>query len=519
MNIGLHLKRGAMWYPDRIALADKNARLTYVDVYRRVNRLSNALLGLGLEKGDRVAMLSKNRYQLVEALFAGPSAGLVNVPLNARLSVSELVHMLNNSEASALILGPEFVKDIAEARPCIETVEHFIAISDAPADMLDYEDLLARASETDPPAQAGLDDLATLNYTSGTSGVLKAAMLSHRARLCMGRKFLVVPDSDIDRDTVMCHVGPVTHASGGMIQPTWWRGGCNLILEGFDLELLFRTIEQERVTHLFAVPTMINFMMAWPERTKYDISSIRTIVYGASPMPVERIKEALDIFGPVLIQGYGQTETASGFTFLNKEDHLFEGDPLRTKRLASAGRPSTEVDVQIVDEEGRELGVGEIGEIIERGDDSMMGYWKDPDLTAETLRNGWVFTRDMGYMDEGGYIFIVDRKSDMIISGGFNIYPTEVENALYQHPAVFDAAVIAVPDDQWGEAVKAVVVLRPDVTATEAEIIEHCKNNLASFKKPKSVDFVRELPRNPYGKLLRRLLKEPYWQDKDRRVH
>jgi acyl-CoA synthetase (AMP-forming)/AMP-acid ligase II len=236
-------------------------------------------------------------------------------------------------------------------------------------------------------------------------------------------------------------------------------------------------------------------------------------------MPVARVKEAVKIFGPVLIQNYGCHEASALITYLSKEDHVFEGDPRRTKRLASAGVPSMESDVRVVNEKGQDVKPGEVGEIIERGDDTMIGYWRDPELTAETIIDGWLHTRDMATVDEDGYIYIVDRKSDMIISGGFNIYPFEVEEVLYRHAAVFEAAVISVPDDQWGEAVKAVVVLKKGAVASEEELIEHCKQHLATYKKPKSVDFVTELPKNAYGKVMRRVLRERYWYGQERMVH
>lgn len=519
MNLGTYLTRSALCFADRIAIIHEGDRFTFRQVNERVNRLAGTFLGLGLRKGDRVALLSANRHQLVEADYACYKTGLVRVPLNARLSMPELIHMLNNSESHVLVLGPEFIEAIDRVRAEIPSVRHYIALSRTPRTMLDYETLLQDRFPGEPQVEVGMDDLCSLNYTSGTTGTLKAAMMSHRNRICQAKKFLLIPDVDIQKDSVMCHVGPITHATGGMILPFMIRGACNLILRGFDAKLLLETIEKQKVTHLFTVPTMLNFLMAYPDLKKYDLNSIRMIMYGASPMPVERIKQALEIFGPVLIQGYGQTETTSGFTFLSKEDHLFQGNPKKLKRLASAGLPSPECEVKVVNEKGEDVKPGEVGEIIERGDDSMLGYWRDPELTAETLKDGWVYTRDMATVDEDGYIYIVDRKSDMIISGGFNIYPTEVENALHMHPAVFEAAAIAVPDEKWGESVKAVIVLRPGMKATEEEIIEHCKQNLASFKKPKSVDFIKELPKNPYGKVLRRKLREQYWTGQDRMVH
>jgi acyl-CoA synthetase (AMP-forming)/AMP-acid ligase II len=519
MNLGIYLTRSALWFADRIAIIHEDERFTFRQVNERTNRLAQAFLGLGLQKGDRVALLSANCHQLVEADYACYKTGLVRVPLNARLYMPELIHMLNNSESTVLILGSEYIEGIDRVRLEIPAVRHYIALSQTPRSMMDYESLLRSHLSEEPEIEVGLDDLCSLNYTSGTTGKLKAAMMSHRNRICQGKKFLLIPDSAIQKDSVMCHVGPVTHASGGMILPFIIRGGCNLILRGFEVKGLLETIEKEKVTHLFMVPTMINFLMAYPDLKKYNLSSLQMIIYGASPMPIQRIKQALEVFGPILVQGYGQTETTSGFTFLCKDDHLITGDAKKQKRLASAGLPSPECEVRVIDEKGRDVKPGEVGEIIERGDDSMLGYWRDPELTAETLKDGWVYTRDMATVDEDGYIYIVDRKSDMIISGGFNIYPTEVENALHTHPAVFEATAIAVPDEQWGESVKAVVVLRPGMKATEEEIIEHCKQNLASFKKPKSVEFVKELPKNPYGKVLRRKLREQYWRGQDRMVH
>ncbi len=519
MDMGMHLRRSAVWYAGRTAVVYKGNRFTYRELNQRVNSLANRLISLGVKKGDRVAYLSPNCHQLIEAAYAAYKAGMVEVPLNFRLSMGELVHMLNNSESSVLILGEEFIAGIEAARPQIQTVKHYISLTKTPPSMLDYETLVGEGSPSEPDVEIAPDDIASLNYTSGTSGTLKAAMLSHRNRICHAKKQLLTPGMDIDENSVMCHVGPLGHASAAMILPTIWRGGCNLLLEGFDVEVLLETIEKEKVTHLMLVPTMINFMLAHPRLKECDLSSIRTIAYGASPMAVERIKEAIDIFGPVLIQVYGLTETSAQVTYLSKENHLLDDDPKKIRRLASAGIPSIECEVRIVDENGEDVGPGEVGEIIERGDDTMLGYWKDPELTARTLRNGWVHTKDMARMDEDGYVYIVDRKFDMIISGGFNIYPSEVENVLYKHPAVFEASVIGVPDDLWGESVKAVVVLKEGMTATAEELIAHCKEHLASFKKPKSVEFIKELPKNPYGKILRRKLREQYWAEQKRMVH
>jgi long-chain acyl-CoA synthetase len=520
MNPCLHLMRAAMWYPERIAVVDvrEDTRLTFKELNGRVNRLANAFSSLGLKKGDRVASLSPNRSQLVEIIFACHKIGLIGVPLNARLSMVELVYLMNNSESSVLILGPEYIEEIEKLRSEIKTVKHYIAISHPTPSMIDYEDLIRSASADDPKIEVDLDDIAELKYTSGTTGRLKAAMVSYRNRLCQGRKVLL-RDPNISKDSAMCHVAPITHASGILLPGFMMKGARNVLLPGFDIPLLLKTIEKERITYLLAVPTMLNFLMAYPDLKKYDLSSIKTIVYSGSPMPVERIKQALKIFGPVLMQTYGLTEASGVLTYLSQEDHLFEGDPKKLKRLASAGRPGFENDVRVVNEKGEDVKPGEVGEVIERGDDVMLGYWKDPELTAQTLRNGWLYTKDMATVDEDGYIYLVDRKGDMIISGGFNIYPSEVEGVLSGHPAVFESAVIGVPDEQWGESVKAVVVLREGMTASEEDLINHCRQHLSSYKKPKSVDFVKELPKNVMGKVFKGKLKEKYWAGQAKMIH
>lgn len=519
MNMGVYLRRSATCFADRVAVADQGKRFTYRELNERTNSLANSLASLGVRKGDRVALLSPNRHQIIETSYACFKHGFIKVPLNYRLSVSELIYMLNNSESKVLILGEEFIADIEEFRQEIKTVEHFIAMTGAPPSMLDYETLLSEGSPSEPDVEVDSNDIASLNYTSGTSGILKAAMLSHKNRICQSKKVLLAPGTDVDADSVMCHVSPMTHASSMMILPIFWRGGCNLLLKNFDVDVLLQTIEKESVTHLLLVPTMINMILVHPSLRKYDLSSLKTLVYSASPIPVERLKEALDVFGPILIQLYGLTETSATVTCLSKADHVLDGDPKKLKRLASAGTIQIENEVRIVNEQGEDVKIGEVGEIVERGDDTMLGYWKDPELTKKTLRNGWVHTKDMARMDEDGYVYIVDRKFDMIISGGFNIYPAEVENALYGHPAVFEAAVIGVPDDMWGESVKAVVVLNKGMTVTEEELIEHCRSHLAHFKKPRSVDFVQEIPKNPYGKILRRVLREKYWAGQKKMVH
>ncbi|RJR49166.1 MAG: long-chain-fatty-acid--CoA ligase [Desulfobacteraceae bacterium] len=519
MNMGTQLRRAAMWYADRTAITCGNNSFTFRELNGRVNRLAQGLLGLSLRKGERVAFLSQNRHQIIEAYYACFKAGLVGVPLNARASIPEVVQLLNNSEASVLIVGEELVEQVAERQKEIMTVKHYVATSTSNETMINYETLLDNASSDEPATKVGLNDIATIDYTSGTTGGLKAAMSTHGNWISQARKQLLIPGIDLDKNSIMCHVAPLTHGTVTMVLPTLIRGGCNLIVSGFDPASLLETIEKKRVTHLMLVPTMINFLLTYPELAKFDLSSIKTIVYAASPMRVDKSMQAIKVFGPVLIQCYGLHESSGTLTYLPKEDHIHDGDENKIKKLSSAGIPIMESDVRVVDENGKDVKPGEIGEIVERGEDTMAGYWHDPELTAATIVDGWLHTRDMATVDEDGYIYIVDRKSDMIISGGFNIYPFEVEEVLCRHPDVVDAAVIGVPDDKWGEAVKAIVVLKAGAQVSEDQLIELCRQKLAAYKKPRSVEFVGDLPRNPTGKVLKRVLREKYWGGQQRMVH
>jgi len=511
------LQRAVQSFPERTAILDGSRRFTYREFDERTNRLANGLASIGVKKGDRVAFLMPNCHQALETDAACYKSGFVKVPLNARLSTGELVHMMNNSGTSALVVHPNFVDGIQAGRPQIETVRHFIVTSGSAEAMTPYEDLVSGGSPQRPDVEISPEDLYGLFYTSGTTGVLKAAMITYRNYIATTR-YWVHHGLAQGNDLAVGYVAPVTHAASLLVLPTLIRGGINVLLSSFDPETLFRTVQDEKITDLFLIPVMINLLLAHPSVKKYDLSSLRNITYGAAPMAPDRIQKALEVFGPILRQGYGQTESTGLGALLSVEDHVTNGDPKKIERLASAGRPVSECEVRIIDEEGKEVAAGEVGEIILRGDSVMAGYWNAAELSASTLEGGWLHTRDMGRLDEDGYLFLVDRKSDMVISGGFNIYPNEVENVLVSHPAVFDAAIVGVPDELWGEAVKAVVVLREGAKATEEELIEYCRQQLASYKKPKSVDFVRELPRNPYGKLLRRLVREPYWVGRERRV-
>jgi acyl-CoA synthetase (AMP-forming)/AMP-acid ligase II len=519
MHVGHFLTRAALRYPDRPAWIQGDLMITYRKAEARVNRLAHALLSLGGQPGDRVAMLLPNCYQGLETLLAPMKAGMAVVPMNIRLHPNEHEYMLNDSGAVALVYGEEFRELLARIRGNLTSVKHFVCVGRGTPGDLGYEQALDGQRDTPPHPAIEPDDLAWIFYTSGTTGRPKGAMLTHRNLITMAEQFLLDINPALP-DDVLLHAAPITHGSGLSIFHHIARGAASAFpaTRTFDPPRIFEAIQRYRATTMFLVPTMINVLLASPDRGKYDLSSLHTIFYGGAPMYVEQLREAVRTFGPIFVQLFGQGEAPMTCTSLPKAEHLVDDDPVKLKRLASAGREVTGIRVRIVNDEEREVPVGQMGEIVVRGDLVMKGYWNKPEATAETLRGGWLHTGDIGYLDEDGYLYITDRKKDMIISGGSNIYPREIEEVVCQHPAVFEVAAIGVPDEKWGETVKALVVLHEGERATEAEIIEHCKRHLASYKKPQSVEFLPALPKNAYGKVLKRELRDRYWAGRQRKV-
>ncbi|WP_025109777.1 AMP-binding protein [Pseudomonas sp. H1h] len=513
MNLGKLLSRSARYWPVHEAVVDSRQRITYAQLEARTNRLASGLLNLGLEPGAHVAILAMNRVELVEAEVAFYKAAMVKVPINARLSPEEIVSVLNDSRSVAVITGSAAAKALGANRGALPHLKWIIVLAEEGGD-IPYREVLDMGEERELNSDPHDDQLAVLHYTSGSSGVLKAAMLTFGNRKALVRKSLVSPVRGAGPDDVMAHVGPITHASGMQIMPLLAVGACNLLIERYDDELLLRTIEQERVTRLFLVPAMVNRLVNVQGVERFDLSSLRLVMYGAAPMAPTLVTRAIEVFGPILAQGYGAGETCSLVTVLTELDHLEKDGRL----LASCGRCYFETDLRVVNEQFEDIQPGEIGEIVVKGDDIMTGYWQAPELTAEVMKDGYYLTGDLATVDERGYVFIVDRKKEMIISGGFNIYPTEVEQVLYSLPQVFEAAVVGVPDEQWGEAIKAVVVLKPGASLDEAQVIEYCGQHLAGFKKPRSVDFIDELPKNPNGKIVRRLVRDGYWKNSQRKI-
>ena len=518
MNLGRIPAKVASTTPHREALVDvpNDRRMTFGELDERVRRLANALCDdLRLEKGDRVAILSRNCIQYMEVFFAAARCGLIALPLNWRLSEPELARLLDDGTPAVLVYSEEYA-DTAESLRASVGIDHWLMFSDAGPSP--YETLLADASIEEPSAAqfvTGSDPVLIL-YTGGTTGQSKGALHSHHS-LFMGMLNQTVAERILPTDVYML-TGQMFHIPVALAM-NYMAHGCPVVLINFDAKLALEVIQRERVSAFLGITTMINWMMAVEGFENYDLSSLRNFQYGGGPMPRSVVEAALKAFPCTMIQGYGQTEGMT-MTFLSQEDHARAVRGEHAERLSSCGRAGFVTEVSLVDSEGRPVPKdGKTpGEIVIRSEANMLGYWQRPDLTSQTIRDGWMWTGDIALWDEEGYIFIVDRAKDMIISGGENIFSTQVEAAIHHHPAVLESAVFGVPDETWGEAVKAVVVLKPGCQATAEDIIAEASKHLASYQKPKSVDFVDALPKAPTGKILKRELRDPYWQSQERKV-
>ncbi len=516
MSFPAFLRRAARFWGDSIAVRCGNRTLSYRTLDERSTRLANALCGLGLVKGDRVAIQARNCAELVEIECALYKAGLVKAAMNARFTAAEVSDLVQSATPRVLITGPGFTHYHART-PGFGSIESFIAIGGSADGYADYEALLASSSTMTLDVRMRAEDLAVLHFSSGSTGKVKAAMQSYGNRMAAFRKVLLT-DGDVRHGDRIALLGPVTHASGMLVQPNLFRGAELVLFERFEQAEFLDAVGRYGISHAMMVPAMINMLLADPGLDRANLSSLRALSYGAAPMAPARIREAWERIGPILAQGYGASESTSGVARLSIADHA-HAIANRPERLASCGRPFAESEVRVVDEAGNDVSGDAIGEIIIRGEDVFQGYWGEPALTAEAVVDGWLRTGDLARVDEEGYLYLVDRKKDMIISGGFNVYPTEVEAALYRHPGIFEVCVIGVPDATWGESVKAVVALKPGASTEPDELIAHCRSLIADYKAPRSVDFVAELPKNPNGKLARKLVREPYWKGVDRRVN
>jgi long-chain acyl-CoA synthetase len=506
------IHRHALLYPDQEAFVYGSQRITFSEFNARVNSLIHALQAMGAKKGDVIGILSWSCLGFVEVYGAAMKGGFIASPFNPRLKDRELEYIINYSEANSLFVGPELMEMANQLRPHLPNVKNFISLEASVPNMMYHRDLVTTYSRAEPDVQVDEDDLACIIYTSGTTGLPRGALYTQR-RFIDDSKTLVV-DMGLQPRHRRVQITPLFHIAGNThFRSSLYIGGCNIIMKFFDPAATLQIIQDERATHMDIVPTHLAAMLNVPDFNKYDISSMQFLWYGGSPMPLEVLKKGMKVFGPIVAQGYGQSETGPAISHLSREDHnVLDRPEKEQKKLTSAGRPDIGVQVRIVDEKGNDVEPGEVGEITVRSKHMMVEYWHQPEETSKTIINGWVHTGDMGYYDNEGYIYIKDRKKDMIISGGENVYPREVEEVLYQHPAVLEAAVIGIPDPYWVEKVHAVVEIRKGVSTTADEIIAFCKKRIAGYKVPKDIEFIDSLPKNPAGKILKRELREKYWK-------
>lgn len=502
-------------YPTETALVQGDLRMSYAELFGRLRATGRALLALGLKPGDRVAFALADSSTLIEVMYGALWAGLTIVPLNTRLALDDHVHMATDADVRALVFD---AANAGRGHDLVTATGVELAIATDAEAVPERGQLLSRLV-ADEPTGAGappveLDAPCWIQYTGGTTGAPKGVVHSHRTILAA--LYSCALELDVRPGEITAHVAPLTHSGLMYVLPDWMRGGTQVVLGGFDAERLLDAIERERVTSTLVVPTMLYHLLDLPGLADRDLSSLRTVTYGAAPIGPDRLAQALELLGPIFVQVYGQTEAPAQITTLSKPDHVRAlSDP---GLLRSCGRPVAIADVRCVDDALATVADGTPGEIVVRGPHVTPGYLNRPEETAAVLRDGWLCTGDVGVRDERGYFTIVDRTRDLIVSGGFNVYPKEVEQVLFAHPAVADACVIGVPDAKWGEAVKAVVVASAAAT-TEAELIAFVKARKGSVHAPKSVDFVDEIPLTAVGKHDKQTLRSASWRGRDRAVN
>ncbi len=515
---------GAIHFPDWEAIVFEKTRMTYRQLNARVNRLANALTAFGCRKGDHLAVLAENCNQYVEIYFAAAKIGVCVCPQNHRLANEELAYVINHGESTLFLVGHGFEDSARSIQGSLTNIRYWISIDNFIDGYLSYEELISTHPEREPVPASPVDeqDLAILMYTGGTTGLPKGVMLTHRSLMTTTMNTVLTASTELanlgaNRRFSTCMVLPMFHVSLWPVLLTLSIGGKVVINRKMDLGEILRLIQDEQCAHINLVPTIYGWLADYPQTDKYDISSLIYMTYAGSPFPTEVLKKCIKRFGNIFSQGYGATETAGGaVTILSYRDHDIKGP--RSRLLASAGKAAPCSRIKIADGQGRPQPFGQTGEICVTGKHIMKGYWKDPGKTTETLQDGWYHTGDMGYMDEDGYVFLTDRKADMIISGGENVYPKETEDVLYQHEAVAECAVVSAPDPRWGEIVKAVVVLYPGQKVTEEELVAFCKERLAGYKCPKSVVFWDKLPTSIIGKVLKKEIKAAFWQGRNRQI-
>jgi len=509
MILGQLAKRNAKRYPRKTGVVSGSVRLTFEEFNRRVNSLANGLIDLGLRREDRVAVLLDSSYQYLELYFAIPKAGGVVVPLNTALSVPEMAYILGHAGVETLVFGERFEPVVDSLLNELDSVKRLVVVGTSAREVHSYEQLVARYPSTEPEVEVGEQDVAYLIYTSGTTGMPKGIMETHRGIIESALNTILgcrLSERDIGLVSTPLFWGAIMVS---VVVPQVYVGSTQVLADDYSPEAILNLIQREKITSGFMIPPMITALLECPQLDSYDTSSLRHVLFSGVPIGVETLKRAIKTFGNIFFQCYGTTELGP-LTMIDPDGQVIEGPPEKVRRLASCGQEAPNVEVRVVDDEGRDVAPGEVGEVIGRGDNLMKGYWRMPQATEEALKGGYIHTGDLATVDEGGYLYLVGRKKDLILSGGKTIYPVEVEEVIYQYPGVVEVAVIGVPDEKLGESIRAVVVVRRGEKVAAEDILEFCRQRLPDYASPKSVAFVEKLPRNPAGKILRRTLREEY---------
>lgn len=520
LTIGELYDRCVQFYGEHTAIIFGDKSYTYKQMGYNANCIVNAFQKMGFKKGDRVAFLMANCPEYIFCEIAVAKAGCVRVPLAVLLGSNDHIYMMNQAECTTLVYHERMADRVKSMIPSLETVKNFICVGNDASSIVEGHAHLQKLMRNHSPEYERVkqdpEDLVGIYYTGGTTGKPKGVMLSHRAWVYT--VLIEMLEFGFGWEESFAYMTPLTHAGGCLMLPVLLKKGKCVILDHFDPKLFLEAVEKEKVTSTFLVPTMIYILLDYPDLKKYDLSSLRNIIYGASAIAPERLKQAINVFGPIMTQLFGQTEAPMTISALSREEHVIN-DPDRERRIfSSAGRPTFHAQVKILDENGNEAPQGQSGEIVVRCANMMHGYLKNPKATEETIVDGWLHTGDIAKQDEEGFLYIVDRKKDMIVSGGFNIFPREIEDVLFEHEAVKGAAVIGIPHDKWGEEVKAIVCLHEGKTVSEEELIKFVKESKGSLMTPKTVEFWDAIPVTNLGKLDKKAIRNKFWQGRDRMV-
>ena len=510
--------RGWRINPTGVAYVQDDVETTFQEAGELSCRVANALLADGFQSGTNGAIWAGNDVTAWICALGLWRANVAWIPVDAHKTPEGNRDILDDFDCEVVFFQAAFASVIEPLRAQLPKVRSWICIDSDAADAISLEDWIADQPSTDPAVQVSLDDTVTLSSTGGTTGKPKGVMNTHRSLQTFVAHFMLAFPYAADEKPVNLAAAPMTHTAGVLTLPTTAQGGTVVVVTSPQAGLLLEQIGKRGVTEFFLPPTVIYRLLEVPGIEQVDFSSLKYFIYGAAPMSVEKLRKAIAVFGPIMAGAYGQTEAPASIAFLPPAEHFQGGEIGSDERLSAAGRPGPLIRVEILDDENHVLGTGETGEICVRGDLVMKGYYKAPELTAQTIVDGWLHTGDIGHLDAEGYLHITDRKKDMIISGGFNVYPSEVEQVIWSHPKVQDCAVIGVPDAEWGEAVKAVVELNPGETVSSEELLALCKSSLGSVRTPKSIDFVEALPRSTVGKVLKKDLRDSYWAATSRAI-